>query len=120
MTETTDEIDSELVEGTTDNDDGNFLPLCWNKSIWANLPTKKQYPWLICKNETCGFQGTQRNQKMLSQTMFVVLTSQDSLQNVSASSIKLVKKADHSQTCSLIVTFKCLTELHWMNSTNKS
>ena len=52
VTETTDEMDTELVEGTTDNDDGNFLPLCWNKSIWANK--KKQYPWLICKNSKLG------------------------------------------------------------------
>ena len=42
MTETTDKMDTELVEGTTDNDDGNFLSLCWNKSVWANLPKKKQ------------------------------------------------------------------------------
>ena len=33
VTETTDEMDSELVEGTTDNDDGNFPPLCRNKNI---------------------------------------------------------------------------------------
>ena len=33
VTETTDEMDTKLVEGTTDNDNGNFLPLCWNKSI---------------------------------------------------------------------------------------
>ena len=36
MTETTDEMDSEVVEGTTDIDDENFLPLCCNKSIWRN------------------------------------------------------------------------------------
>ena len=70
MTETTDEMDTELVEGTTDIDDGNFLPLCWKKSILANLPKKKQYTWLICKYETCGFPGSQRSRKMLSQTMW--------------------------------------------------